>query len=241
LDIQKGVSAVFTSGGSLTGTGTLQIEGTVNLSGLTKAFYAVTLTDGSLVGGTFSAGKLTDNGTTASVLSTTLGEGVGSLFKTGAGTLTISGANAAYASSIIATDGTIVMGSPLALGPTARIAALGQTATIRLSGNSLTLVGVAGVGTIENASSSAVTLTLNTDSNATFGGVFRDGTGNGALSLVKDGVTTVTLNGTSTYTGSTTVKQGLLQLTGGQLPANTAVDIQGGTLALGGQSLNVRS
>lgn len=239
FDVQKNVTAVFATNGQLTGA--LRIGGTVSLSGLSKPFSAIELQDGSLTTGTLSSGSLTDSGTTGSVLSATLGSGFGSLTKTGSGTLTISGANTLYPGSLSASAGTVILGNAAALGAAPRIASLGANATLRLSGNSLTLSTLSGGGTIENGSLQSVTLTLPTATDSTFTGVIRDGTPLGALSLVKDGASTVTLGGTSTYTGSTTVKQGQLLLVGGRLPSGTALTIQGGTLGLGTQSLSVSS
>ena len=239
LDIQSGVSAVFTPTGSLSGT--LQIEGSVSLSGATQSFSAIRLNDGTLSSGTLSGGSVVDSGGSVSVLSANLAPGFGSITKTGLGTLTISGANTAYTGSLYAGAGTVALGSSSALGTTVRIGSLASGATLRLSANNVNLAALTGSGVIENASAQPAVVTLNTASDSSFGGVFRNGTGNGTLSLVKDGATTVTLSGNSIYTGTTTVRLGKLQLSGGQLPTNTAVDVQGGILALGGTSLSVGS
>jgi autotransporter-associated beta strand protein len=239
FDVQKNVTVVFATNGQLEGG--LRIGGTVSLSGLSKPFSAIELQDGSLTTGTLFSGSLTESGTTASVLSATLGSGFVSLTKTGSGTLTISGANTDYLGSLSASAGTVILGNAAALGAAPRIASLGADATLRLSGNSLTLSTLSGAGTIENGSLQAVTLTLPTATDSTFTGVIRDGTPSAALSLIKDGASTVTLGGTSTYTGSTTVKQGQLLLVDGRLPSGTALTIQGGTLGLGTQSLSVSS
>jgi autotransporter-associated beta strand protein len=70
---------------------------------------------------------------------------------------------------------------------------------------------------------------LNTDT--TFSGVIKDNatTGGGVAALAKVGAGTLTLSGSSTYSGATIVNNGTLQING-SLGAGTAVAINGGTL-----------
>ncbi len=65
-----------------------------------------------------------------------------------------------------------------------------------------------------------------------------DGAG-GALGLVKSGAGTLMLTGANTYTGGTTVKSGTLQLAAGDTTLSTTgtVNVTGGTLDLGGSTL----
>src|SRR5205823_6107490 len=64
----------------------------------------------------------------------------------------------------------------------------------------------------ENTGAAAVTLSVNLNSlTQGFGGVIRDGTGGGALSLVKAGTGTLVLTGANAYTGPTTAQAGVLQ------------------------------
>ena len=75
---------------------------------------------------------------------------------------------------------------------------------------------------------------LNTDS--TFGGIIRNGmsqtigTGLGAAAITKEGSGTLTLTGTSTYTGPTTVSAGTLLVNGNNSAAVGAVTVNGGSL-----------
>ena len=59
-------------------------------------------------------------------------------------------------------------------------------------------------------------------------------TSGGSLGLIKLGGNTLTLLGTNTYTGPTTVQSGTLLLAGPILPAGT-LTVSGGTLDAGGQ------
>ena len=88
---------------------------------------------------------------------------------------------------------------------------------------------LSGAGTVINSGSNALSLRINTTSNSTFSGLITETTNK--LSLVKLGSATLTLSGTSTYTGATTVGGGLLVVNGSI--ANSAVTIQSGS-TLGG-------
>jgi fibronectin-binding autotransporter adhesin len=244
LDVRTGVTAVFTSGSLVSGTqstsGTLQISGTVRLSEGTRAFGTIKLDGGALTNGTLSGGSLVDFGAGDALLSANLGSGFGDLSKTGSGNLTISGTSTAYVGALSVTGGTVTLGGTSALGTAARISALDNGTTLRLAGNSLKVAALTGGGTIENAASQAATLTFETNTDSTFGGILRDGNGSGTLSVVKTGATTFTLTAASQYNGSTTLKQGRLELSGsGALPSATALIVEGGTLALGGKTQTV--
>ena len=92
---------------------------------------------------------------------------------------------------------------------------------LSLQGNSVTVSGLSTNGSgsivqdvVQNASATAATLTVNNAGSNTFAGVLQDGTGGGALSLVKSGAGTLLLSGSNTYTGTTTVNAGTLVLSG---------------------------
>lgn len=84
----------------------------------------------------------------------------------------------------------------------------------------------------DGASNSPATLTINTaGSNYAFGGLVRDAAGgatNSALSIVKDGLGTQTFSGNVSYSGSTTVKAGILKIAG--VVNNSAISLEGGTI-----------
>ncbi len=130
------------------------------------------------------------------------------------------------------------------IADTSRVSFAGSGANagiLRLNNQSETLGGLsssAGAGIVENESGSAATatLTLNVTSGALqFGGLLRDGNGvgtDGVLALIKTGAGTQVLGGANTYTGTTTVAQGVLQLATGASTGSGAVSLQnGGTLA----------
>jgi fibronectin-binding autotransporter adhesin len=80
-----------------------------------------------------------------------------------------------------------------------------HSGTFNLGGNSQTVTGLTGQGTVTNASGGVFTVNL-ADSNA-FGGVIA-----GAGGLVKSGAGTLTLSGENTFSGGTTLDQGVLRL-----------------------------
>ncbi|MGV3661362.1 MAG: beta strand repeat-containing protein [Prosthecobacter sp.] len=105
------------------------------------------------------------------------------------------------------------------------------TGILRLNGFSNTVRSLAGSGTVQNNhASSAVVLTVGgSNASTTFSGSMVNG-GVGTLGLTKVGTGTLTLGGTSTYTGITTVQNGGLRITGS---VNNSPAGAGGTTAIG--------
>ena len=109
--------------------------------------------------------------------------------------------------------GTITLGNSTALGPAASASVTfgaGSAGELQLNGNSVTLVGLnsnatmPGAPIVENGAAGAATLTLNTAAGSTYTGVLQQG--GGPLALAKTGSGDLTLSGTNTYTGGTTLK-----------------------------------
>ncbi len=113
--------------------------------------------------------------------------------------------------------------------------------TFRLNNRNETVGGLAstsGAGIVENESGSAATstLTVNVDSGTqTFSGILRngDGTGtDGTLALTKTGAGTQVLSGSNTYSGATSISEGVLQISAGGTTGTGAVSVLfGGTLS----------
>ena len=177
---------VFT--GSITGTGSVTKDGAgdLRLNGANAYTGGTTITAGTLIGDTTSLqGNILDNaalvfdqaggGVYAGVIS-----GTGSVEKTGAGALVLTGANS-Y------TGGTLVSAGSL----------IGNTTS--LQGN-----------VVDNA-----TLVFDQATDGTFAGAI-SGTGN----VVKQGDGVLTLSGTNSYSGGTTIADGTLQGTTSSLQGN---------------------
>lgn len=159
--------------------------------------------------------------------------------KAGTGTWTLAGNNT-YSGPTTVNGGVLLAGSTSAFGNGSAMN-VGAAGTVRLDGFNNSLGSLAGTGNVENANATTVTLTLGTDGTSTvFGGILRDGAGGGALSLVKTGTGIQTLSGADiSYTGSTTVAGGTLNLAGSQgsaLATSSITVAGGGTLNLNNQT-----
>ena len=105
---------------------------------------------------------------------------------------------------------------------------LSISGTLDLNGNSETLNGFSGTGSVDNtAASTTSTLTLGAIVGGTSTGNIKN-TG-GTLALTKTGATDVILSGTNTYSGATTVSQNRLFINGSAaFSPNTAVTASNG-------------
>ena len=154
----------------------------------------------------------------------------------GSGGLTITdGGTATLSASNSYSGGTTINASTLQLGNNSALSTGGlivNNGTLDLATFSPTVTSLSGsAGTITNSGASAATLTVNqATTTAIFGGTLQNGSG--ILSLVKNGTGMLCLTGTNTYSGSTTISGGTLQLgnggTGGSLAGNA--NLNGGTL-----------
>ncbi|MES2920672.1 MAG: autotransporter-associated beta strand repeat-containing protein [Verrucomicrobiota bacterium] len=142
----------------------------------------------------------------------------------GPGTVLLSQASN-YAGTVSLDAGTLNLGSATALGTQGNVNVAGG-ANLQTMANSPTLTVLTGSGSVSNGTAGTSTLTANIASLNTFSGQLQDGVA-GTLALTKSGGGTLTLSGTSNYTGATTISTGVLNLTG--TLGSTAVS--GGTSA----------
>lgn len=139
--------------------------------------------------------------------------GTGNLTKTGAGMLTLSNAASTYAGSTTVNAGVLQAGVANGFNNTSAHVING-TGILRLNNFSATIGSLAGVGTVENSGAGTDTLTVGGDNTSTtFSGVLQDGA-SGLLGLTKVGTGTLTLSGMNTHTGTTTVRNGVLVVSG---------------------------
>ena len=120
-----------------------------------------------------------------------------------------------------------------------------NSSSLDLNGNNQMIAGLSDSGvsslignrSVVNTSGTPVTLTLNTPANQSFsgtiGGTDINGTTGNNLSLVKSGAGTQTLSGANTYTGTTTVSAGRLEISNSN---TSSIVINGGTLGGAGGS-----
>ena len=165
----------------------------------------------------------------ATSLTTVTSANNSSQFLTTAGTVTASSLNAGSGTITLAGTGTFQAGSPTALTSTSSFAVNG---TLDLHGNSETINGLSGSGTVDNTVGGGPYILSLGGSNATstFAGIIKNSVG--TLALTKQGSGTLTLSGSNTYTGSTTVTAGTL-LANGSTAAGSVVTVSG-TGVLGG-------
>ncbi|MGE0095181.1 MAG: autotransporter domain-containing protein [Alphaproteobacteria bacterium] len=162
--------------------------------------------------GSSSTGFNVGNGNTQTLAGANAIAGTGGISKSGAGTLSITGANANYSGTTSVTAGTLAAGAGTALG----------TGGVTLNGG--TLRSDAAMAIANAITLGASNGTWNTNGNDTTVSGIIGSTGGG--SLTKSGTGTLTLSGVNTYTGGTTVSAGTLALGN-----NSAVGT--GTLNLG--------
>ena len=137
-------------------------------------------------------------------------------------TLTLDAANS-YEGDTGVYSGTLAVGNSQAIptGPNAGIVALFDESTVDLMGQSITLNGLAGFGTVTSSVPGNVTLTVGADDRSSdFCGTLQDGAG--TLALVKIGIGDFSLEGTNTYSGTTTIGAGALCVGNGAAAAPLA-------------------
>ncbi|NBW96298.1 MAG: PEP-CTERM sorting domain-containing protein [Planctomycetia bacterium] len=231
--------------GSLTGTAgtiTSSVAGAVVLTASTalSGTYAGTFADGAGTVGLTKTGAstLTLAGTAANTHTglTTITGGTLVLAKTagvqaiggniqlgdgsGADVLRLAASNQISDTSVITLSGT----------------AANQRGWLQLYGQTETIGGLASAGVghglvaNEAATGSDSVLTLNVSGTYEFSGLMRNGaSAGGSLSLVKAGLGLQTLSGSNTFTGSTAVQAGILEVAaGGRLAATSGVTVSAG-------------
>ena len=248
----NGLGATFsgvlsgTGGIAKAGAGTLQLSGNNSYAGgtfLTAGILKVTADNnlgastGALTfnGGTLQFGSgfntarsITLNGGTVDTngFNTTFSgqiNGPGSLAKTGAGVLTLSG-NTNYSGATFINQGTVRAGAANAFSPNSAFT-IASGATLDLNGFGQAIGSLAGVGTVTLG---AAALTAGGDNTSTtFSGIM-SGTGG----LIKTGGGTLTLSGVNTYTGGTAINAGTLAVT-----TDANLGAAGSGLAFGGGTL----
>ena len=178
-------------------------------------------------GGTFAMGVVLSNATnniistdgTGGVTVSAIISGTGPLTKSGSGTgiLVLSGVNT-YSGATNVTSGTLQLG---AAGVIPDASALTVNGTLDMKGFSETVGSLSGIGVVTNTTATAETLTVGGDgTSTTYSGTII--AGSGSTSLAKTGAGTLTISGTNTYIGTTTISAGIIKLNNSSALGTTA-------------------
>ena len=213
--------------GSQTGT-VVQGYGTWSSKAATAGLYAngTAISGCSGTGGTCSTNLTLSNGastsltaigaTSAWTISSVISSGnssssliIGSGFV--GNSLTLKGASTFTGSTVIAQGMTVILGSATGFG-SASAAGLTNNGVVDLNGYSVTIGALSGSGTVTNSSAANITFTVGNSNSSTFSGNIQNP--NGTISLVKTGSGILTLSGTNSYVGTTTINAGTLDFGG---------------------------
>ena len=206
---------VILSGSGTAGTIASDLEvagGLLNLSAGTKTNAAFTLSGGTITNGTLQATSYALQGGTI-ISNATLGTGTATVTT---GTTTLNGL--LNAATLNVNSGTLTAGSAgrFTGAPTVTVS---NGATLNLAGNEI-FGSLAGAGSVSNSAGRITAGGNNTST--TFSGVL-----SGAGELTKTGIGRLSLSGSSSYNGATTVSAGELNLSGGSI-ASSAVTVASG-------------
>ncbi len=235
LTVGGGISGATASSIGLTKNGV----GTLVLDGANTFLGPLTISSGTLQLGTGGTGAsltsaVVDNGvfvvnhSDAQTLAGTI-SGNGRLIKIGSGTLTLSGTANSYSGGTTLNEGSIILGSSVALGSAAGSLTV-NGGTLDLAGRTAKVGLFSGSGgSVGSYSGGAATLSTTSNASGLYSGLLEDGTG--TLALIKAGAGTLTLTNANTYSGGTL-------LSGGGLDLRNDSALGTGLLQIGGNVFN---
>jgi len=240
-------SYTFTGAGSIGGSATLADNNSGTLTVLTVNSYSggTTIAGGATVNvgngtvaGSLGSGPVVDNSTLNYDLpagTQTQGaiSGSGTLTIAGAGTVVLNGADTLTGPTTV-TSGILKQSAVNALPSAGPVVVNG---TVDLGGLNGTVNTLTGNGTINNTLVGQPVLTVT--GGGLFGGLIENSAGSLALNVNGNG-STLELTGTNTYTGTTTITDGILQLGSSNAVGDSVLNVaSGGTLDLNGFSPTV--
>ena len=201
-----------TGGVTQQGTGALTLTGTnTYLGGTTISKGTLEIgnggTTGSIVGNVVNSGTLAFNRSNDLDFNGVV-SGIGDLVKKGGGTLTLTGANT-YTGDTKIQAGTLKIGTGGSLAKSTDID-VSANAVFDVNGHAQTVGTISGAGEIKLGADGELTVDF-ASKDAVFAGTI-----SGGGSLVKTGAfSKLTLSGDNTYTGGTTIEEGILQVGNG--------------------------
>ena len=248
----SGIVSDITTGGAMTvasssGNGILILTGANTYTGGTLINSGTTLQVGNngATGSLPSTGGITNNGSLvfqrADAVTIILGSAIssgGTLTQNGGvgNILQLNGAST-YTGGTTITAGTIQLGTNGAIGTGSVSVATG--ATLDMNGKSPSVGALTGAGILNSTAAGTITLSIGGNgTGGTFSGTILNTLGN--VSLVKNGSGTQFLTGANSYSGSTTVNGGVLNIGAGGVINGTSASVNavaGTQLVVSGGSL----
>ena len=217
-----------------TNKGNIQIDGTLDLNNQSIGLNGLS-GSGIILSSTLGTPTITlGYNNQSSIFSGTIQNGSATsvaVTKTGTGILTLSGANL-YTGVTTVSGGTLKIGNSAALPFGVGKGDVALTGgVLDLNGTSITINGLSGTSGINSSAVGAPVLSVGgNNASSSYGGVITNLTG--TVGLTKIGTGTLTLSATSNYTGTTTIKNGMIAIT-----ANSALP-SGSVLTLGDSDTN---
>lgn len=178
----------------------------------------------------FGGGTIDTNGFTVGITSEMNGPGGLTVTSSvGSGILRLTASNT-YSGTTTISAGTLVQGAANAFSPNSDVS-IASRGTLDAGGFDATIGSLSGdAGSLVTDSGAAATLSIgNTNRNGIFAGTIQNG-GGGPLSIIKVGTGTQIFTGNNTYTGSTTIQVGELQVNA-QLASPNVTVVSGGILS----------
>jgi len=209
------------------GSGTLTLSGNLDYTGSTYIGNGTSLQllNAFLNGDIYDAGSLVFNNSSLLTYGHII-SGSGAVTKSGGGMLTLSGTNT-YTGSTIISGGTLKVGSSSAIPSDTGKGNVTVNDTLDLNGNSIIVNGLSGSGTVTSNVAGAVTRSIGANNqSSTFSGTIQSGSGTVGVTKIDSG--TLTLSGNNTYSGTTAIDAGILQIgnggSGGTLGTGQVID-----------------
>jgi autotransporter-associated beta strand protein len=217
----------FGNGATGLAAGTVTVSGSVSAGDITFASGSggITISGGTAIG-LASPSTITINNGNGATISTPITSGA--LTLAGSGRLKLSGANTYGGATTIGASAAVECDAAAAYSANSDYTVNGVLESYTGSGGySITIGALNGSGNVYNTGSGSnqtTTFTVgNTGNLGSFSGVIHNGAwGSQKTALTKAGAGTQQLSGANTYTGSTTVSAGTLDVTTGGVIANTA-------------------
>ena len=208
---------------TLFGGATLQVDETLSAGSDGVGLF---LTLACATSGSCGAGTIRVNDDYVFTMSDGI-DGAGGLIKSGSGTLVLASGNGWLGETMV--NGGILRAGAIDAFKLANTITIGEGGTLDLGGYAQRMRSIGGAGRIVNSGEATAVLALGYgDESSTFAGSLVDG--DGVLSLDKIGAGTLTLTGTNSYSGKTSVRAGTLVIgSAGALSINTVIDLADGT------------